>query len=126
MPLDQGTITVIVGAQWGDEGKGKITDFFSGDSDYVVRYHGGNNAGHTVIVNGDTYKLHLIPSGVLYPTPISIIGNGVVVDPKALLDEVSYLKTKGVTPNLLISDRAHIIMPYHLSLIHISEPTRPY
>ena len=83
MPLDQGTITVIVGAQWGDEGKGKITDFFSGDSDYVVRYHGGNNAGHTVIVNGDTYKLHLIPSGVLYPTPISIIGNGVVIDPKA-------------------------------------------
>ena len=116
MPLDQGTITVIVGAQWGDEGKGKITDFFSGDSDYVVRYHGGNNAGHTVIVNGDTYKLHLIPSGVLYPTPISIIGNGVVIDPKALLDEVSYLKTKGVTPNLLISDRAHIIMPYHKML----------
>ena len=116
MPLDQGTITVIVGAQWGDEGKGKITDFFSGNSDYVVRYHGGNNAGHTVIVNGDTYKLHLIPSGVLYPTPISIIGNGVVIDPKALLDEVSYLKTKGVTPNLLISDRAHIIMPYHKML----------
>ena len=116
MPLDQGTITVIVGAQWGDEGKGKITDFFSGDSDYVVRYHGGNNAGHTVIVNGDTYKLHLIPSGVLYPTPISIIGNGVVIDPKALLDEVSYLNTKGVTPNLLISDRAHIIMPYHKML----------
>ena len=116
MPLEQGTITVIVGAQWGDEGKGKITDFFSGDSDYVVRYHGGNNAGHTVIVNGDTYKLHLIPSGVLYPTPISIIGNGVVIDPKALLDEVSYLKTKGVTPNLLISDRAHIIMPYHKML----------
>ena len=116
MPLEQGTITVIVGAQWGDEGKGKITDFFSGDSDYVVRYHGGNNAGHTGIVNGDTYKLHLIPSGVLYPTPISIIGNGVVIDPKALLDEVSYLKTKGVTPNLLISDRAHIIMPYHKML----------
>ena len=113
MPLDVGTITIIVGAQWGDEGKGKITDFFAGSSDYVVRYHGGNNAGHTVIVDGNTYKLHLIPSGVLYSTPKSVIGNGVVIDPAALLDEISYLSDKGVTPNLMISDRAHVIMPYH-------------
>jgi len=113
MPLDVGTITVVVGAQWGDEGKGKITDFFAGSSDYVVRYHGGNNAGHTVIVDGNTFKLHLIPSGVLYSNPKSVIGNGVVIDPKALLDEISYLSEKGVVPNLIISDRAHVIMPYH-------------
>jgi len=113
MPLDVGTITIIVGAQWGDEGKGKITDFFAGSSDYVVRYHGGNNAGHTVIVDGNTFKLHLIPSGVLYPTPISVIGNGVVIDPSALINEISYLTDKGVIPNLMISDRAHVIMPYH-------------
>ena len=113
MSLDVGTITVIVGAQWGDEGKGKITDFFAGSSNYVVRYHGGNNAGHTVIVNDNKYKLHLIPSGVLYPDPISVIGNGVVIDPRALLDEIAYLIDKDVTPNLMISDRAHVIMPYH-------------
>ena len=113
MSLDVGTITVIVGAQWGDEGKGKITDFFAGTSNYVVRYHGGNNAGHTVIVNDNKYKLHLIPSGVLYPDPISVIGNGVVIDPRALLDEIAYLIDKDVTPNLMISDRAHVIMPYH-------------
>ena len=97
MSLDVGTITVIVGAQWGDEGKGKITDFFAGSSNYVVRYHGGNNAGHTVIVNDNKYKLHLIPSGVLYPDPISVIGNGVVIDPRALLDEIAYLIDKDVT-----------------------------
>ena len=113
MSLDVGTITVIVGAQWGDEGKGKITDFFAGSSNYVVRYHGGNNAGHTVIVNDNKYKLHLIPSGVLYPDPISVIGNGVLIDPRALLDEIAYLIDKDVTPNLMISDRAHVIMPYH-------------
>ena len=85
-------ITTIVGAQWGDEGKGKITDFFAGGSDYVVRFHGGNNAGHTVIVDGNVFKLHLIPSGVIYGGPLSIIGNGVVIDPKALIDEINYLK----------------------------------
>ena len=109
-------ITAIVGAQWGDEGKGKITDFFAGESDFVVRFHGGNNAGHTVIVNGKTYKLHLIPSGVIYGKPISVIGNGVVIDPKALLDEIDYIKQKGIRPKLIISDRAHIIMPYHIAL----------
>jgi len=109
-------ITAIVGAQWGDEGKGKITDFFAGDSDYVVRFHGGNNAGHTIIVDGIIFKLHLIPSGIVYGTPTSVIGNGVVVDPKALLDEIAYIKEKGVCPKLLVSDRAHVIMPYHIVL----------
>ena len=109
-------ITAIVGAQWGDEGKGKITDFFAGESDYVVRFHGGNNAGHTVIVDGNTFKLHLIPSGIVYGEPMSIIGNGVVVDPKALLDEIVYVKEKGVLPKLMVSDRAHVIMPYHIAL----------
>jgi len=109
-------ITTIVGAQWGDEGKGKITDFFAGESDYVVRFHGGNNAGHTVIVNGNIFKLHLIPSGIVYGEPISVIGNGVVVDPKALLDEIAYVKNKGIHPKLMVSDRAHVIMPYHIIL----------
>ena len=81
MPNKSSKITVIIGAQWGDEGKGKITDFFAGEADFVVRFHGGNNAGHTVIVNDNIFKLHLIPSGVLYDHPVSIIGNGVVVDP---------------------------------------------
>ena len=109
-------VTAIVGAQWGDEGKGKITDFFAGESDYVVRFHGGNNAGHTVIVDGNTFKLHLIPSGIVYGEPISIIGNGVVVDPNALLNEIEYVKGKGINPKLLVSDRAHVIMPYHITL----------
>ena len=116
MPNQSSKITAIVGAQWGDEGKGKITDFFAGESDYVVRFHGGNNAGHTVIVNNKTYKLHLIPSGVVYGKPISVIGNGVVVDPKVLLDEIEYIIAKGITPKLMISDRAHVIMPYHIIL----------
>ena len=109
-------ITAIVGAQWGDEGKGKITDFFAGEADFVVRFHGGNNAGHTVIVGGDTYKLHLIPSGVLYEHPVSVIGNGVVVDPAALIKEINYLRDKGVEAKLKISDRAHVIMPYHIEM----------
>ena len=109
-------ITAIVGAQWGDEGKGKITDFFAGEADFLVRFHGGNNAGHTVIVGGDTYKLHLIPSGVLYEHPVSVIGNGVVVDPAALIKEINYLRDKGVEAKLKISDRAHVIMPYHIEM----------
>ena len=114
MPDNSSKVTAIVGAQWGDEGKGKITDFFAGEADFVVRFHGGNNAGHTVIVDGDTYKLHLIPSGVLYEHPTSIIGNAVVVDPAALIKEINYLKDKGVNPKLKISNRAHVIMPYHI------------
>ena len=116
MPINTSKITAIVGAQWGDEGKGKITDFFAGESDYVVRFHGGNNAGHTVIVEGNTFKLHLIPSGIIYGAPISIIGNGVVVDPKVLLDEIEYIEGKGIDPKLMVSDRAHVIMPYHIEL----------
>lgn len=108
--------TVIVGAQWGDEGKGKITDFFASRSDYIIRFQGGNNAGHTVIANGQTYKLHLIPSGVLYPKAISVIGNGVVVDPKVLLTEIEQLKKDGIEPNLKISNRSHVIMPYHIAM----------
>ena len=116
MSSNPSKISAIVGAQWGDEGKGKVTDFFAGESDYVVRFHGGNNAGHTVIVDGYTFKLHLIPSGVVYGSPISIIGNGVVVDPNALLNEIAYVKEKGIEPKLLVSDRAHVIMPYHIVL----------
>ena len=82
----------------------------------MVRFHGGNNAGHTVIVNGNTFKLHLIPSGVIYGEPISIIGNGVVIDPRVLLDEIKYLKAKAINPKLIISDRAHVIMPYHIEI----------
>ena len=116
MPINTSKITAIVGAQWGDEGKGKITDFFAGESDYVVRFHGGNNAGHTVIVEGNTFKLHLIPSGIIYGGPMSIIGNGVVVDPRVLLDEIEYIEGKGIDPKLMVSDRAHVIMPYHIEL----------
>ena len=116
MPINTSKITAIVGAQWGDEGKGKITDFFAGESDYVVRFHGGNNAGHTVIVEGNTFKLHLIPSGIIYGGPMSIIGNGVVVDPRVLLEEIEYIKDKGIDPKLMVSDRAHVIMPYHIEL----------
>jgi adenylosuccinate synthase len=116
MSSDQSKITAIVGAQWGDEGKGKVTDFFAGESDYVVRFHGGNNAGHTIIVEGNIFKLHLIPSGIVYGEPMSIIGNGVVVDPKALLDEIAYVREKGIEPKLMVSDRAHVIMPYHIAL----------
>ncbi len=109
-------ITVIVGAQWGDEGKGKITDFFAREADYVVRYQGGNNAGHTLVVNNHTYKLHLMPSGVLYSHTISVIGNGVLVDPKILLEEITELQTQGIEPKLHISERAHVIMPYHIAM----------
>jgi len=116
VPINTSKITAIVGAQWGDEGKGKITDFFAGESDYVVRFHGGNNAGHTVIVEGNTFKLHLIPSGIIYGGPMSIIGNGVVVDPKVLLEEIEYIEDKGIDPKLMVSDRAHVIMPYHIEL----------
>lgn len=107
-------VTIVVGTQWGDEGKGKIIDYFAGESDYVIRYQGGNNAGHTVKVENEIYKLHLIPSGVLYSGPISVIGSGVVVNPKVLLEEISSLRDRGIKPKLRVSDRAHVIMPYHI------------
>jgi len=116
------TSVVVVGTQWGDEGKGKITDFLSENAEVIARYQGGNNAGHTIKFNGETYKLHLIPSGIFYKDKISVIGNGMVVDPKALLQELNYLHERGIkTDNLKISDRAHVILPYHLKLDEVEE-----
>lgn len=109
-------IATIVGTQWGDEGKGKITDYLARDFDYVVRFQGGNNAGHTVVVGDRIYKLHLLPSGVLSPGTVSVIGNGVVIDPRVLLEEIEDFKKNGLIPYLKISERAHVIMPYHLSM----------
>jgi adenylosuccinate synthase len=113
---------VLVGAQWGDEGKGKITDLIADDFDYVVRFQGGNNAGHTVIHGGRTLKLHLIPSGIMYPHITPVIGNGCVIDPKVLLEEMDKLESDGLsTHRLLISCNAHLIMPYHRDLDGASE-----
>ena len=105
----------MVGLQWGDEGKGKIVDLLTSRYDCIVRYNGGANAGHTVQVGTERYALHLIPSGILSPGKINIVGNGVVVDPEKLLDEVDGLRKRGVAvgSNLRISDRAHVVMPYH-------------
>jgi len=108
------TVTVIVGTQWGDEGKGKITDLLARDMDMVVRYQGGNNAGHTVVIEDKTFKLHLIPSGVFYKNVVCVIGNGVVVDPAVLIEEINTLKGQGyLADNLKISSQAHVIFPYH-------------
>ncbi len=118
---------IVIGAQWGDEGKGKMTDYLAEDADVVVRFQGGNNAGHTVEVGDKQYKLHLIPSGILYDDKTNVIGNGVVVDPKALFEEIEYLEGVGVkvTPEkLLISDRAQLIMPYHKVLDKLKEKAR--
>lgn len=118
---------VVIGAQWGDEGKGKITDYLAENAEIVVRYQGGNNAGHTVEAMGKKYKLHLIPSGILNDEALCIIGNGVVIDPAALFEEIQYLRSEGVkvTPKkLVISDRAHLIMPYHKVLDALSEKGR--
>ncbi|MGE6257620.1 adenylosuccinate synthase [Heyndrickxia sporothermodurans] len=113
---------VVVGTQWGDEGKGKITDFLSENAEVIARYQGGNNAGHTIRFNGETYKLHLIPSGIFYKDKISVIGNGMVVDPKALVQELEGLHERGVTTdNLRISNRAHVILPYHLKIDEVDE-----
>jgi adenylosuccinate synthase len=114
--------SVILGAQWGDEGKGKITDLLSEKADLVVRYQGGNNAGHTIVVGDDKFALSLIPSGVLYPTVTPVIGNGCVVDPKVLLDEMETLRRRGIDPSkVLISGNAHLIMPYHRKLDAVIE-----
>ncbi|GMQ60818.1 adenylosuccinate synthase [Vallitalea maricola] len=116
---------VIIGAQWGDEGKAKIIDILSEQSDVVVRSQGGNNAGHTVTVNGEVYKFHLVPSGILYPGTKCVVGNGVVIDPKGILEEIALLHNKGIsTENLRISLRAHIVMPYHKTLDGIKEEYR--
>ncbi|MFJ5771943.1 adenylosuccinate synthase [Psychrobacillus sp. NPDC093180] len=116
---------VVVGTQWGDEGKGKITDFLSENAEVIARYQGGNNAGHTIIFGGETYKLHLIPSGIFYEDKISVIGNGMVVDPRALVKEIKGLHDRGVkTDNLRISNRAHVILPYHIKQDEVEEARR--
>ncbi|MQB00488.1 MAG: adenylosuccinate synthase [Actinobacteria bacterium] len=112
----------LVGIQWGDEGKGKVTDLLAEKTDLVVRYQGGNNAGHTIVVDGERYALHLVPTGVLYPDCVPVIGSGVVVDPQVLLEEMETLAGRGVdTKRLLLSGNAHLIMPYHLELDRVSE-----
>ena len=114
---------IVVGSQWGDEGKGKIVDFLSEKADVVARYQGGHNAGHTVVINKEKFILHLIPSGILYKNKMCLIGNGVVVDPAALIEEINGLKERGVEigKNLFLSKNAHLIMPYHLALDKESE-----
>jgi adenylosuccinate synthase len=114
--------TVVVGTQWGDEGKGKLTDLLAKEMDVVVRYQGGHNAGHRIVVDGEAYALQLVPSGVLYPAVTPVIGNGVVVDPKVLLAEIDSLESKGIdTSRLLISGNAHLVMPYHQELDRVTE-----
>ena len=114
---------VLVGVQWGDEGKGKIIDVLSKNVHYIVRYKGGNNAGHTVWVKGSKFILHLIPSGILWPDKECVIGNGVVVDPKILLQEIDELKKRGVSVKnrLYVSELAHVIFPYHRLLDKLKE-----
>ena len=108
---------VIVGAQWGDEGKGKVTDLLAERADVIVRFQGGNNAGHTIVRDGEVFKLHLVPSGILYPEKTCVIGNGVVIDPGALIDELEGLRRRGIeVSQLRISANAHVIMPYHVLL----------
>ena len=116
---------IVVGTQWGDEGKGKIIDILASRADVVVRSQGGNNAGHTVVNNGEVYKLHLIPSGILYPETLCLIGAGVVLDPKDFIGELDSLEARGIsTANLKIDPRAHIVMPRHIALDGLSEEFR--
>ena len=117
---------VVVGSQWGDEGKGKIVDWLSSEADVVVRFQGGHNAGHTLVIDGITYKLRLLPSGIVRKNKISIIGNGVVIDPWALLEEIEEIKSKGVEiseKNLIISEAANLILPFHREMDEIREDT---
>ena len=119
------TVVALVGTQWGDEGKGKITDVLASRADVVARYQGGNNAGHTVVVGENTYKMHLVPSGIFYAGTTCLIGNGVVVDPKVLCEEISYLHQQGIsTADLYVSEKAHVIMPYHRVLDRLEEGQR--
>src|SRR5690349_10112822 len=106
---------VIIGTQWGDEGKGKVVDLLAERAHMVVRFQGGNNAGHTIVRDGETFKFHLIPSGILYPDKICVIGNGVVIDPGVLTGEIDGLRRRGISAaNLKVSANAHLIMPYHV------------
>lgn len=108
---------VVVGTQWGDEGKGKITDYLSEKAEVVARYQGGNNAGHTIIFKGTKYKLHLVPSGIFYQDKVCVLGNGMVINPQALLQEIDYIHEQGFSTDYLkVSNRAHVILPYHIKL----------
>jgi len=109
---------VVIGAQWGDEGKGKIVDYLAKEAQIIVRYAGGANAGHTIVIGGDEYALHLIPSGIFYPDKITILGAGMVIDPKALFDEIKMLEDRGINTNgrILISDRAHLVLPKYIKI----------
>ena len=119
------SVTALVGAQWGDEGKGKIIDILAEKADVVVRSQGGNNAGHTVVVDGVTYKLRLVPSGILYDNKVCVIGNGIVLDPKSLLGEMNEIKANGKSlDGLKIDARAHVVLPYHIALDGLSEKMR--
>jgi adenylosuccinate synthase len=118
-------VSVVVGAQWGDEGKGKVTDFLAAGADVVARYQGGNNAGHTVVVGDAEYKLQLLPSGSIHDHVRNVIGNGVVVDPAAVLAELKKLQDKGLKPQVFVSDRAHVILPIHKLLDGAFEDSRP-
>ncbi|MCJ2555380.1 MAG: adenylosuccinate synthetase, partial [Candidatus Thermoplasmatota archaeon] len=114
--------TVVVGTQWGDEGKGKIVDFCARNADVVVRFNGGSNAGHTVMTGAEVFRFHLIPSGILRPETLNVVGNGVVVDPEVLLAEMEELKERGhPVTNLRVSERAHVVMPYHRTLDELEE-----
>jgi adenylosuccinate synthase len=117
-------VTAVVGSQWGDEGKGKVTDVLTRSADVVARFQGGNNAGHTVVVGGDEHKFHLLPSGVVRPGVVNVIGNGAVVNPEVLLEELEELREAGVDPDLRVSDRAHVILPYHQVLDGAEEDAR--
>ncbi len=117
------SVKIVVGSQWGDEAKAKIVDFLAVDADYVVRFQGGANAGHTVIVGGNEFIFHLIPAGIMYPDKVCVIGNGVVLDPTALLDEISELRERGIDVDgrLFISQKTHLVMPYHKMLDQAAE-----
>ena len=120
------TVCAVLGAQWGDEGKGKVVDFLSRDADIVARFSGGNNAGHTVINPLGTFKLHLVPAGIFWPDVTAVIGNGVVVDPDALLEEITDLQQRGIdlAGRLMVSERAHLVMPYHIVLDELGDAAR--
>jgi adenylosuccinate synthase len=120
------TVTAVLGAQWGDEGKGKIVDVLAREGDIVARFSGGNNAGHTVITDQGEFKFHLLPSGVVWPHTLNVIGNGVVVDPDVLLEEITGLEARGISieGRLIVSERSHLVMPYHIILDEMSEKAK--
>ncbi|NTW03862.1 MAG: adenylosuccinate synthase, partial [Oscillochloris sp.] len=119
------SVVALIGAQWGDEGKGHLVDLLASKARLVIRYGGGNNAGHTVVNHLGTFKLHLIPSGIFDPATVNVIGSGVVINPEALLQEIDELTSRGVNiSKLFISERAHVIMPYHVMLDKLQEDDR--